>query len=204
MKVAVIGATGRVGPCITRELSVRGHQVTAISKHPKEIEQLPHVSPVLGDANNIETLVPLIKSHDVVVSSIQFSKIDPDVLIGAVKQSGVPRYVVVGGSGTLLMPGTTTRIMDTEKFPTEFANYAASAARFFEHLRREPGLNWTFLSPPPGIGTGERTGEFRLGLDEVLMDGDAFTTVSFEDYAIAFVDEVEQNRHSGRRFTVGY
>lgn len=204
MKVALIGATGDVGTPLTRELSSRGHQVTAITTHPESVLDLPGVTAVAGDANNRETLPQQVAGHDVVVSAIRFLKTDHDALIESVKASGVARYFVAGGTGTLLVPGTTTRLMDTPEFPEEAALPAAAAASFFERIQQEGELNWTFLSPPPGIGPGERTGVFRVGRDEVLTRPDGPPEISFDDYAIAIVDELENPSLRRQRFTVGY
>lgn len=204
MFVALVGATGNVGRPLTRELVSRGHTVTAITTHPEQVVDLPGVTAVHGDANDRETLPQLISGHDVVISAIQFRKTDHDALIESVKASGVPRYFVPGGSGTLLAPGTTTRIMDTPEFPAAFAPSAAAAAQFFERIQRETELDWTFLSPPPGIGPGERTGVFRVGRDELLTRPDGPAAISFDDYAIAIVDELESHTLVRQRFTVGY
>jgi putative NADH-flavin reductase len=204
MRIAYVGATGAVGKVVVKELSRRGLEVTAITTHPEEVDELPHVTAQAGDANDGPALAALLKGHDVVVTSIQFAKTDPDVLIEAVKASGVPRYVVAGGSGTLLAPGTNTRLMDTRTFPANFAAPAAAAARFFDRLQRETELNWTYLSPPPGFAPGPATGHFRLGLDEVLVGPDGTASISYGDYAIALADEIERPQHAGRRFTVGY
>jgi putative NADH-flavin reductase len=204
LKIAIVGATGNVGPCVVRELVGRGHQVTAITTHPEDVEPHPAVTVLAGDANDPDTLIPQITGHDVVITSIQFRKTDPDTLIEAVKASGAPRYVVAGGSGTLHVPGTTTRIMDTPAFPAAFAQSAAAAARFFDRLRQETELNWTFLSPPPGFGPGERTGTFRLSGDELLSDADGKSVISFADFAIAMVDEIEDPKHPRARFHAAY
>ena len=204
MKVALVGATGKVGTPLTRELVSRGHTVTAITTHPDDVLDLPGVTSVAGDANDRGTLPGLLAGHDVVLSSIQFRKTDHDALIKSVKASGVARYFVNGGCGTLLAPGTTTRIMDTPEFPADFAPSAAAAARFFERIQQETELNWTFLSPPPGIGPGERTGVFRVGRDELLTRPDGPAEISFDDYAIAIVDELENPTLVRQRFTVGY
>jgi putative NADH-flavin reductase len=204
MKVALVGATGNIGPRLVRELSNRCHEVTAITTHPDDVLDLPGVTPVAGDANDRSTLPALLAGHDVVVSSIGFWKTDHEVLIGAVKDSGVPRYFVNGGSGTLLIPGTTTRIMDTPAFPAAFADHAAAAAHFFDLLRQETELDWTYLSPPPGIRAGERTGVFRLGRDELLAVDEGLPEISFEDYSIAIVDELENHTLTRQRFTVAY
>lgn len=204
MKIAVVGATGNVGPFTVRELVSRGHQVTAITTHPQDVPAHELVTTVPGDANDPATLVPQLVGHDVVITSIQFRKTDPDQLIESVKASGVPRYLVSGGSGTLLVPGTTTRIMDTDAFPAAYAKSAAAAARFFDRLRQEKDLNWTYLSPPPGFGPGDRTGVFRLSGDELLSDSEGKSVISFADFAIALADEVEVPRHPRARFHAAY
>jgi putative NADH-flavin reductase len=205
MKIALVGASGNIGPRLTRELSDRGHHITAITIHPDLIDGLmPGVTPVAGDANDRATLPGQLAGHDVVVSSIQFKKTDHDALIESVKASRVPRYFVNGGSGTLLVPGTRTRIMDTPEFPAAFVGSAAAAAAFFERLQQETELNWTYLSPPPGIRPGERTGVFRVGRDELLTRTDGLPEISFEDYAIAITDELESPTLVRERFTVGY
>lgn len=204
MRIAYVGATGAVGKVVVRELSRRSMEISAITTHPDDVEDLPRVTALAGDANDGPALTSLLTGHDVVVTSIQFAKIDPDVVIDAVKASGVPRYVVAGGSGTLLAPGTDTRLMDMADFPASFAGPAAVAARFFDRLRAETELDWTYLSPPPGFGPGPPTGSFRLGLDEVLRAPDGTASISYGDYAIAMADEIERPRHVRRRFTVGY
>lgn len=204
MKVALIGATGVVGTPLTRELSSRGHQVTAITTHPEDVLDLPGVTAVDDNADDRESLPRQIAGHEVVISSIQFTKTDHDALIESVKASGVPRYFVNGGCGTLLVPGTTTRIMDTPDFPAVAAPFAAAAASFFDRLQQETELNWTFLSPPPAIGPGERTGVFRVGRDDLLTRPDGPPAISFDDYAIAIVDELENPSLVRQRFTVGY
>ena len=204
MLVALIGATGVIGTPLTRELASRGHRVTAITTHPEDVLDLPGVTAVDGNADDRENLPAQLAGHDVVISSIQFTKTDHDALIESVKASGVPRYFVNGGSGTLLAPGTTTRIMDTPDFPAVAAPFAAAAARFFDRLQQETELNWTFLCPPPAIGPGERTGTFRVGRDELLTRPDGPPTISFDDYAIAIVDELETPSLVRQRFTVGY
>lgn len=204
MHIAVVGASGAVGECVVRELHQRGHAITGISTHPESVLALERVVSVRGDANDPETLTGQLRGHDVVVSSIRFKKTNPSSLMSAVKSSGVPRYVVVGGSGTLLVPGTTTRIMDTEFIPTSFAVPAEAAAKFFDALLTRTDINWTYLSPPPDFGPGERTGSFRLGQDELLVDANGRSRISYADYAVALADEIEEPQFQGRRFTVAY
>ena len=164
MKIAYIGASGEVGKRIVPELAGRGHQITAISTHPDQIPQLDGVTAKAGDIDDPETLAPLLEDHDAIVSSVQFKKYDHAKLIAAVKASGVPRYFVCGGSGTLLAPGTQTRIMDLPNFPEPAKEPASHAARFLDQLKQEQDLDWTFVMPPPppGFSPGTRTGKYRL------------------------------------------
>lgn len=205
MKVAVVGATGSVGAPLVTELTERGHMVSALTVHPKDVAEGPLVTAVDCDANDPTQLVPAIRYHDVVVTSIQYRKIDHERLINSVRRSGVPRWFVAGGSGTLRIPGTRTRIMDGPDFPASFAASAASAARFWELLQGVTDLDWVYLSPPPGIGPGERTDVFRTGRDELLVRKDgAMPSISYADYAIAIVDEIENPTRVRQRFTVAY
>jgi putative NADH-flavin reductase len=202
MSIAFIGASGNAGSRILKELSDRGHQVTAIARHPEKIAQLPGVTPVKGDANDEAALAALLRGHDTVISAVHFTASDASVLIGAVKTAGAKRYLVVGGAGSLeAAPGVA--LVDTPDFPQAYKAEALAGAEFLDLLRKEPTLDWTFLSPSAMFVPGERTGKFRLGTDQLLTNEHG-SSISFEDYAIAFVDEIEKPAHSRQRFTVGY
>jgi len=137
-----------------------------------------------------------------VISSVHFSASDPKLLIEAVRDSGVKRYFVVGGAGSLeVAPGM--KLIDTPQFPAAYKAEAAKGADFLELLRRVKDLDWTFLSPSAMFVPGERTGKFRLGKDQLLTN-DKGSSISFEDYAVAAVDELEIPAHIRERFTVGY
>jgi putative NADH-flavin reductase len=203
MTVAVIGATGNIGSRILAELVSRGHTVTAIARHPEKTPATPGVTAKCGDASDKAGLVALLKGHDVVISALRFSGSDPHILIDAVKESGAKRYLVVGGAGSLeVAPGQ--KLIDTPHFPEAYKPEASKGGAFLQLLRGEKDLDWTFLSPSAIISAGERTGKFRLGADQLLTDAKGNSTISYEDYAVALVDEVEKHAHSRRRFTVGY
>jgi putative NADH-flavin reductase len=203
MKIALIGATGFIGSRLLAELTSRGHQVTAIVRNPEKVPQGAGVSARKGDVHDKDGLATLLAGHDAVISAVHFSASDPATLLAAVKQSGVKRYLVVGGAGSLeVAPGV--KLFDTKEFPAIYLDEARKGGAFLDLLKGESGLDWTFLSPSALIEPGERTGSFRLGKDQLLVDDKGQSRVSAEDYAIALVDELEKPAHSRRRFTVGY
>jgi uncharacterized protein len=203
MKIAVAGASGRAGSCISAELARRGHHVTGIARKPDRIARLANVTAVAGDANDREALARLWAGHDAAVSSIHFTASDAETLIGAARDSGVPRYLVVGGAGSLeVAPGV--RLVTTPNFPQQYKAEAEKGAAFLDRLGSEKELNWTFLSPSALFEPGNRTGRFRLGADQLLVDSAGKSWISFEDFAVAMADEIERPAHIRKRFTVGY
>jgi putative NADH-flavin reductase len=203
MKVALIGASGNVGSRILTELLSRGHEVTGIVRHPEKLSPRDSLIAKQGDVNGEDGLSALLTGHDAVVSSVRFQSANPRSLIGAVKKAGVERLFVVGGAGSLeVAPGV--QLVDTPDFPAEYKPEALAGRDFLNVLRDERELDWTFISPSALFVPGERTGKFRLGTDQLLVGANGESKISFEDYAIALVDELEKPRHSRRRFTVGY
>lgn len=203
MNVAIIGAAGRAGSRIQAELLRRGHSVTAIVRNPAKVAAAPGLTVKAGDANNAETLAPLLAGHDAVVSAVMFLDSNAESLIGAAKASGVPRYLVVGGAGSLeVAPGM--RVLDLPEFPEIYKAEATKGAEFLDRLKTEPTLNWTFLSPSAEFVLGERTAKFRVGSDSLLADETGRSWISYEDFAVALVDEIETPKHERKRFTVGY
>ena len=203
MNVALIGVSGRVGSRLLAELLRRGHRVTGIARDTSGLAARPRLVLEDADANQPARLAPLLAGHDAVISALRFASSDASALIGAVKQAGVPRLLVVGGAGSLeVAPGQA--LLDTPGFPAAYKPEAAAGRRFLDTLRTEHVLDWTFLSPSAEFAPGQRTGTFRLGGDRLLTDAHGKSWISMEDFAIALVDELETPRHSRRRFTVGY
>ena len=203
MKIAVAGASGRAGSEITKELSHRGHTVTAIARNPEKIATLPNVTPTKGDVLDQSGLAKLWAGHDAAVSSVHFLASDALKLIGAAKDSKVGRYLVVGGAGSLeVAPGV--KLVTTPGFPPQYKAEAEAGSAFLDLLRQEKALNWTFISPSALFIEGERTGKFRLGTDQLLADANGKSWITFADYAIALADEIERPAHERQRFTVGY
>jgi putative NADH-flavin reductase len=203
MKIALIGATGFIGSRLLAELTSRGHQVTAIVRNPEKVPQGAGVTAKKGDVYDKDGLAVLLAGRDAVISAVHYTASDPATLLAAVKQSGVKRYLVVGGAGSLeVAPGV--KLFDTKEFPAIYLDEAKKGGAYLDLLKGENGLDWTFLSPSALIEPGERTGKFRLGKDQLLVDDKGQSRISAEDYAIALVDELEKPAHSRQRFTVGY
>jgi len=203
MQIAVIGASGNAGSRIIAELARRGHSVTAIARHPEKIAGLVNVTPSAGDVMDQAGLTRLLAGHDAAISSVHFLASDPVRLIAAAKESKVGRYLVVGGAGSLeVAPGV--RLVTTSGFPVAYKAEAEAGGAFLDLLRAEKELNWTFLSPSAMFVAGERTGKFRLGIDQLLTAADGKSSISFEDFAVALADEIERPAHIRQRFTVGY
>ena len=201
-KIALIGASGNAGSRILRELSDRGHQVTAIARNPEKIAALPGVTAVKGDAQDRAALAGLVRGHDALVSALRFTGTDFSIITGALGDASVARYLVVGGAASLeVAPGQ--RLLDQPEFPEAYKEEATHGAATLDYLRGLDNLDWTFLSPSAMFVPGERTGTFRLGKDR-LLTGENGSSISFEDYAIAMVDEIEEPKHIRQRFTVGY
>ena len=202
MRVALIGASGAAGSRVLKELVARGHTVLALARHPEKIPALAGVEARAADTSDPVGLARLLKGSDAVISAVKFKDFDGAALIGAVRSAGVRRYLVVGGAGSLeIAPGLLE--MNSPKFPAHVKPEAEKGAHYLEQLR-ESDLDWTFLSPSRFFNPGERTGKFRLGSDQLLSDASGKSSISFEDYAVALVDELEQPRHVRARFTVGY
>ncbi|MBV4522802.1 NAD(P)-dependent oxidoreductase [Pseudomonas sp. SWRI74] len=202
-KIAIIGATGRAGIQLLEEALRRGHSVTAIARDTSKIGQRAGVVTRDVDALDASALQAAIAGHDVVISAAHFATLPANAVVGPVKKAGVKRLLVVGGAGSLLLPDGT-RVIDSEGFPEAYKAEASAGAAFLGKLREEKDLDWTFLSPSAEFVEGERTGTLRLGQDDLLVSSEGRSWITFADYAIAMLDEVETPKHVRQRFTVGY
>jgi putative NADH-flavin reductase len=211
MKVTLIGATGFVGSAVLAELLQRHHQVTVLARDPSKIAPQAGLTVVKGDAQDAAQVQAAAAGHDAVVSAYNpgwgHTAIYEEFLKGTraihagVSQAGVRRLLVVGGAGSLYVaPGV--QLVDTPQFPEEWKAGALAARDALNFIREESALDWTFLSPPILLEPGERTGQYRLGTDAPLMNGDAPGQISVADLAVAIVDELETPRHVKQRFTV--
>jgi len=201
MKIAMVGATGNVGQRLCAEALARGHEVTAIARKEGDIPTGANF--VKADVIGVGAEEAL-KGHDAVIYSLRFNGLDFDKAIAAFRACAAPRLLIVGGAASLNAAPGGPALIDTPGFPEEIKIEAEPARQALDKLKASKTSDWTFLSPSIIIGPGERTGKFRLGKDEVLKDPEGNSRISYEDFAVAMIDEVETPKHQGERFTVGY
>ena len=203
MKIAVIGATGFIGQHIAHEAAARKHQITALVRNPAKVTTAAGVTAKALDINNAQEITHTLAGHEAAIVSLHYEGVDLHALLNAIKASGVARLLVVGGAGSLeVAPGV--QVVDTPDFPNEWKSTALAARDFLTLLRGEKKLNWTYLSPSAMIAPGERTGKFRVGSNQLLVNEKGESRISNQDFAVAMIDELENPKHFQARFTVGY
>ena len=213
MKIALIGASGFIGSALREEALRRGHQVTALVSQPGKLNTTAsNLTMKQVDVQDTAQLTDTLTGTDVVISAFSGHAQD-DIrgyyvqgvksIIAAVEAADVARLVIVGGAGSLRVAADTL-LIDTPAFPEEYKPTALSAQDALALLQAEPAVNWTMLSPAAEIFPGERTGQFRLGQDDLLVDDQGNSRISVQDYAVALLDEVDHPQHERQRFTLAY
>jgi putative NADH-flavin reductase len=210
LKIALFGATGMIGSRIAAEAARRGHQVTAFSRNPARVPtDVANLKAAQADVTDAASVAAAARGHDVVASAYA-PPMDDVALIGkatralvdGTREAGIRRLVVVGGAGSLeVAPGK--QLVDSEGFPAAYKAIAL-AHRDVLPILRGSDLDWTFFAPAALIAPGERKGTFRTGAGSLIVDAQGNSSISAEDYAIAFVDELEQGRFVRQLATVGY
>lgn len=214
-KIVIIGATGYVGSAILKEALGRGHQVKAIVRDPSKLTLIyPHLKVVGGSVTDTDFLSRELAKSDAVISAFNPGWSNPNIyeetlegygsILCAVRNSGVHRFLMVGGAGSLLVaPGRL--LMDEPDVPKKLLPGIRGMAKVYtDLLLPEKSVDWVFLSPAANMAPGERTGKFRLGKDELIVDESGDSNISVEDFAVAMIDELEQEKHHQERFTLGY
>lgn len=213
--VVLIGASGFVGTAILNELLSRGHKVTAVVRNPKKINVTnSNLEIVKTDVSDTNVMVEICKGKDAIISAYNPGWANPDIyeetlrnyplILEAAKRSGAKRLLCVGGAGTLFCaPGL--RVVDSGAIPDAIMGGVKSLGEFYLNtLMNEKAIHWIFFSPAGTLEPGKRTGKFRLGKDDLIVDENGISHISVEDYAVAMVDELENPKHHYERFTIGY
>jgi putative NADH-flavin reductase len=233
MRIGIIGASGNIGSRVLVEARQRGHEVVAFTRQgasarpPREGVEWRDL-----DVFDVDGVTRAVMRLDVLVSAyhpgnaardvgdaIGRAIADPTVyeraaavLLKALESRAATRLIVVGGAASLeIAPGKTTdddepklrEVLRSLGVPEEYVVAARGHRHALETLRRS-NRRWTYASPSAEIAAGQRTGRFRVGRDQLLSDADGRSWISYEDFAVAIVDEIEWPRHIQGRFTVGY
>lgn len=211
-KIAIIGASGYVGTALLNEAVKRGHQVSALVRHPEKIAANANVTAVKADVLDTDGLAVLLKGHDLVISAYNPGWQEADIrnihikgsksISEAVKKAGIKRLIAVGGAGSLEINGA--QLVDSPEFPAEYKEGALGARQALNDLKTENELDWSFVSPAILLVPGESTGTFRLGTDSPVFDDKGESKITVGDLAVAILDEAEQGKHIRQRFTAAY
>ncbi|OCA82139.1 NAD(P)-dependent oxidoreductase [Pseudobacillus wudalianchiensis] len=207
MKIGIIGASGKAGNLILKEAISRGHEVTAIIRDVSKLkdEDIAAIEKSIFDLTSDD-----IKKFDVIVNAFgaplgeEQAHVDAGhALIEALKGTNT-RAIIVGGAGSLYVDeNKTVKVMDTPDFPDIVLPTAKGQGRNLQELQETPNVTWTFISPSAVFDAeGKRTGSYRSGGDNLLVNSKGESYISYSDYAIAVLDEIENPQHINERFTV--
>lgn len=208
MKIGIIGASGKAGSLILKEALTRGHEVTAIVRDEAKV-QIQGASVLEKDLFALKA--EDIKEFDVVVNAFgaapgkEHLHVDAGkILIDAMKGAPQTKLIVVGGAGSLFVDeAKTIRVLETPEFPKEYFATAYNQSKNLEDLQKATGIQWTFISPSAFFDPqGNRTGGYKLGRDNLLVNSKGESYVSYADFALAVLDEIENPQHINQRFTV--
>lgn len=213
--VLLIGATGFVGSAVLNELVSRGHKVTAVVRNIEKVAKSELVDAVKEDVANVDAIAKLAEGKDAIISAYNPGWTNPDIatlisenypkILSVAKKSGVERLLIVGGAGTLFCaPGL--RVVDSGVIPEEIMGGVRPLGDFYLNtLMNENDIDWVFFSPAGVFDQqGKKTGNYRLGKDDLIVDADGNSHISVQDYADAMVNELEKPAHHKERFTIGY
>jgi putative NADH-flavin reductase len=212
-KITVLGGTGYAGHHIVTEAAARGHEVTSYSRS-EPTEKVDGVTYVAASVLDENVLAEAVAGADVVFETISPRGEMADELEGVVARlialaadAGV-RLGVLGGAGSLRVAPEGPRLVDTGVMPEEILPEVHTGIALLEALQKAPAeLSWFYVSPAGGFGAyapGERTGQYRVGKDVLLVDDSGESRLSGQDLAVAVVDEIEHPAHHRERFHVAY
>lgn len=206
MKIAVVAANGRVAGKVITEAVNRGFDVTAFGRQDNNTVTKTYVKKDLFDLTADD-----LKGFDAVVDAFGAWTEDTlgqhstslkhlcDILSGT-----DTRLLVVGGAGSLYVNQEhTAQVSDGPDFPDVFKPIAAAMAKALTELRERKDVKWTYISPAGDFqADGERSGRYILGGEELTLNSRNESIISYADYAIAMVDEIEKGNHIQQRISV--
>lgn len=206
MKIAVVCANGKAGKLIVEEALNRNMEVTAVVRNENKT-----AAPQAIVKDLFELSTEDLSGFDAVVDA--FGAWTPEILpqhstslkhLCDILSGTETRLLVVGGAGSLYVnPEHTVQVMDGADFPEEFKPLAAAQGKALDELRGRTDVRWTFISPAADFqADGERTGAYLLGGDELILNDTGESIISYADYAIAMVDEIEKGDHIQQRISV--
>lgn len=209
VKLAVFGGTGYAGSRIVAEAVSRGHQVIAVARNANSKDSRNGAMIRAGSLLDKDLVAEVSREADALVAAVPGDALlDALPTLTDVMRNGTPRLGVVGGASSLRISADGPRLIDTPEFPDEYKSAALAHARLLDAMSELPAdVDWFYLSPPMNFGAhapGERTGHYRLGSDVLLTDPNGESTIGGDDYAIAFLDEIDKPAHRRQRFTVAY
>lgn len=205
-KIAVVGANGKAGKLIVKEAVERGMDVTAVVRKENQTKA-QHVL----QKDLFELTAKDLESFDAVVDAFGAWTEETlplhstslkhlcDILSG--KQT---RLLIVGGAGSLYVnPEHTAQVVEGPDFPDVFKPLALAQAKALDELRERKDVRWTYISPAGDFqAEGEKTGEYILGGEELTLNEKGESVISYGDYAVAMVDEIEKGSHIQERISV--
>ncbi|MDZ7916870.1 MAG: NAD(P)H-binding protein [Rhodococcus sp. (in: high G+C Gram-positive bacteria)] len=210
-KIAVFGGNGFAGSAIAKEAASRGHEVTVVAR---SAQSGTDTNVVQGSVHDNTIVEQVTADNDVVVIAIPAREIDGKRLLDAITpladaaaRNGA-RIAVVGGAGSLLVSEGGPRVVDTPDFPDAYKGEALAHADVLDALRAtDSNVDWFYVSPAAAFGAHAGVapkGSFQVGGDILLTDAEGNSAIAGEDYAHAFVDEIETPAHRRQRFTVAH
>ena len=206
MKIAVVAANGRVARKVITEALGRGFDVTAFVRGENNTDAKKFIVKDIFDLTTED-----LKGFDVVVDA--FGAWKPELLpqhsttlahLCDILAGTQTRLVIVGGAGSLYVnPDHTVQVIDTPDFPEEFKPLAGAQVKQFAELRQRKDVRWTYVSPAGDFqADGERTGKYILGGEELTLNSKGESIISYADYAIGMVDEIEKGNHIQQRISL--
>lgn len=206
MKIAVVCANGKEGYLITKEAVNCGFVVTAFVRGENKSEATKAIVKDLFDLTKED-----LSGFDAVVDDCgAWTPETLDAIPNAVKKlcellKGTDtRLLIVGGAGSLYVNKEhTLTVADGKDFPDAFKPLAAVHQTALDYLRGVKDVKWTYLSPAADFqADGEKTGKYILAGEDFTPNAKGESVISYADYAIAMVDEIEKGNHIGQRISV--